>query len=49
MKPQTPPSELALAFDPLKPVLIRAAVFSMIISLFACRPRCICWRYMTAW
>ena len=38
MKPQTPPSELALAFDPLKPVLIRAAVFSMIISLFALSP-----------
>jgi len=38
MKPQTAPSELALAFDPLKPVLIRAAVFSMIISLFALSP-----------
>ena len=38
MKPQTPPSELALAFDPLKTVLIRAAVFSMIISLFALSP-----------
>ena len=38
MKPQTPPSELALAFEPLKPVLIRAAVFSMIISLFALSP-----------
>ncbi len=38
MKPQTPPSELALAFEPLKPVLIRAAVFSMIISLLALSP-----------
>jgi len=38
MKPQTPPSELALAFEPLKPVLIRAAIFSMIISLFALSP-----------
>ena len=38
MKPQTPPSELALAFGPLKPVLMRAAVFSMIISLFALSP-----------
>ena len=38
MKPQTPPSELVLAFGPLKPVLMRAAVFSMIISLFALSP-----------
>ena len=38
MKPQTPPSELALAFDPLKPVLMRAAGFSMIISLLALSP-----------
>ncbi len=38
MKPQTPPSELALAFEPLKPVLIRAAIFSMIISLLALSP-----------
>ena len=38
MKPQTPPSELALAFEPLKPVLIRAAGFSMIISLLALSP-----------
>ena len=38
MKPQTPPSELALAFEPLRPVLIRAAVFSMIISLLALSP-----------
>ena len=38
MKPQTSPSELALAFDPLKPVLMRAAGFSMIISLLALSP-----------
>ena len=38
MKPQTPPSELALAFDPLKPVLMRAAGFSMVISLLALSP-----------
>ena len=38
MKPQTPPSELALAFEPLKPVLMRATGFSMIISLLALSP-----------
>ncbi len=38
MKPQTPPSELALALDPLKPVLMRAAGFSMVISLLALSP-----------
>ena len=38
MKPQTAPTELALAFDPLKPVLMRAAGFSMIISLLALSP-----------
>jgi ATP-binding cassette subfamily C exporter for protease/lipase len=38
MKPQTPPSELALAFEPFKPVLMRAAGFSMIISLLALSP-----------
>jgi ATP-binding cassette subfamily C exporter for protease/lipase len=38
MKPQIPPSELALAFEPLKPVLMRAAGFSMIISLLALSP-----------
>jgi ATP-binding cassette subfamily C exporter for protease/lipase len=38
MKPQTPPSELALAFDPLRPVLMRAAGFSMVISLLALSP-----------
>ena len=38
MKPQTPPSELALAFEPLRPVLMRAAGFSMVISLLALSP-----------
>ena len=38
MKPQTAPSELALAFGPLKPVLLRAAGFSMFISLLALSP-----------
>ena len=38
MKPQTPPSELALAFDPLRPVLMRAAGFSIVISLLALSP-----------
>ena len=38
MKPQTPPSELALSFDTLKPVLMRAAGFSMVISLLALSP-----------
>ena len=38
MKPQTAPTELALAFEPLKPVLMRAAGFSMIISLLALSP-----------
>ena len=38
MKPQTPPTELALAFDPLRPVLMRAAGFSMVISLLALSP-----------
>jgi len=38
MKPQTPPSELALAFDPLRPVLMRAAGFSVVISLLALSP-----------
>ena len=38
MKPQNPPSELALAFDPLRPVLMRAAGFSIVISLLALSP-----------
>ncbi len=38
MKPQTPPSELSLALDPLKPVLKRAVGFSMVISLLALSP-----------
>ena len=35
MKPQTPPSELSLALDPIRPAITRAALFSMIISLMA--------------
>jgi ATP-binding cassette subfamily C exporter for protease/lipase len=38
MKPQTPPSELALAFEPLKPVLYKAIGFSTLISLLALMP-----------
>ena len=38
MKPQTPPSELSLALDPLRPVLLRATRYSMIISLLALAP-----------
>jgi ATP-binding cassette subfamily C exporter for protease/lipase len=38
MKPQTPPSELALAFEPLKPVFFRTIGFSMLISLLALAP-----------
>ena len=38
MKPQTPPSELALAFEPLKPVIYRAIGFSLMISLLALAP-----------
>ena len=38
MKPQTPPSELSLALDPLRPVLLRATMYSMIISLLALAP-----------
>jgi ATP-binding cassette subfamily C exporter for protease/lipase len=38
MKPQTPPSELALAFEPLKPVILRAIGFSTLISLLALAP-----------
>ena len=38
MKPQTPPSELALAFEPLKPVIYRAIGFSTLISLLALTP-----------
>ncbi len=38
MKPQTPPSELSLALDPLRPVIARAAIYSMIISTMALAP-----------
>ena len=38
MKPQNPPSELALAFEPLKPVIWRAIGFSTLISLLALAP-----------
>jgi ATP-binding cassette subfamily C exporter for protease/lipase len=38
MKPQIPPSELALAFAPLKPVILRAIGFSTLISLLALSP-----------
>lgn len=38
MKPQTPPSELALAFAPLKPVIVKAIGFSTLISLLALMP-----------
>jgi len=38
MKLQTPPSELALAFEPLKPVIFKAIGFSTLISLLALAP-----------
>jgi len=38
MKPQTPTSELALAFEPLKPVIMKAILFSTLISLLALAP-----------
>ena len=38
MKPQTLPSELALAFESLKPVVIKAIGFSTLISLLALMP-----------
>jgi ATP-binding cassette subfamily C exporter for protease/lipase len=38
MKPDLPPSELALAFHPIKPVLYKAVGFSLIISLLALAP-----------
>ena len=38
MKPQAPPSELTLAFEPLKPVIYRAIGFSTLISLLALMP-----------
>ena len=38
MKPELPPSELALAFSPIKPVLYKAIGFSLVISLLALVP-----------
>lgn len=38
MKPQSPPSELSLALEPLMPVIYRAAAFSMVISLLMLAP-----------
>ena len=38
MKPQSTPSELSLAFEPLKPVILRAIGFSTLISLLALMP-----------
>jgi len=38
MKPQTPPSELSLALDTIRPAIVRAALFSMIISTMALAP-----------
>ena len=38
MTPQTPPSELALAFEQLKPVIVKAIGFSTLISLLALAP-----------
>ena len=38
MKPQSTPSELSLAFEPLKPVIYKAIGFSILISLLALMP-----------
>ena len=38
MKSNTPPSELSLALDTIRPAIVRAVVFSMIISLMALAP-----------
>ena len=38
MKPQSTPSELSLAFEPLKPVILKAIGFSTLISLLALAP-----------
>ena len=38
MKPQTPPSELTMAFVPLRPTLYKAILFSLLISLLALAP-----------
>ena len=38
MKPQTPPSELSMALDTIRPAIVRAVLFSMIISFMALAP-----------
>ena len=38
MKPQTPPSELTMAFEPLRPTLYKGILFSLLISLLALAP-----------
>ena len=38
MKPQTPPSELSMALEPIRPVIYKAAAFSMVISLLMLAP-----------
>ena len=38
MKPQSPPSELSKALEPLRPEIIRAIGFSLLISLLALSP-----------
>ena len=38
MKPQTPPSELTMAFEPLRPTLYKAILFSFLISMLALAP-----------
>lgn len=38
MKPQSTPSELSVAFEPLKPVILKAIGFSTLISLLALMP-----------
>ena len=38
MKPQSPPSELSLAFEPLRPTLYKGVMFSLLISLLALAP-----------
>ena len=38
MKPQTPPSELSLTLDTIRPAIVRAALFSLIISFMALAP-----------
>jgi ATP-binding cassette subfamily C exporter for protease/lipase len=38
MKPQTPPSELTMAFEPLRPTLYKAILFSFLIGMLALAP-----------